>query len=112
MTCDLFLAACLTIYAGVISAADPGVLERVAARRIANEWGLSADWRGFDVLVAPADCGLLGRSGWLIANGDVYTAIAVDCEQRAHRGQMAERGLLADANVKGLNHMAAWLVLR
>lgn len=88
------------------------ILDDVAERRVLNEWGLSADWRGYDVLVAPADCRLLGRSGWLIANGDVYSAIAVDCENGDHAGQMAERGLLADASRRGLNHQRAWLVLR
>lgn len=101
----------MTVYGpGAISYTP--ILERVAERRVLNEWGLTDDWRGFDVLVAPSDCRLLGRSGWLIANGDVHSAIVVDCEQQAHRGQMAERGLLADASRRGLNHQRAWLILR
>lgn len=111
MPCELLLATCLTIH-GPGAIGYSAVLDDVAARRAYAGWGLTADYHGFDVLVAPADCRLLGKSGWLIANGDVYSAIAVDCEQRAHRGQMAERGLLADASVKGLNHQRGWLVLR
>lgn len=84
----------------------------MAERRVYAGWGLEADWTQYDVLIAPADCGLLGRSGWLIANGDVHSAIVVDCENGDHAGQMAERGLLADANRVGLAHKRAWLVLR
>lgn len=96
---------------GAISAADPGVLEKVAERRIANSWGLSSI-DGYDLLIAPADCALLGREGWLITNGNVYTSIVVDCENGEHRGQMAERGLLADANRRELAHKQGWLVLK
>lgn len=110
MACDLIVSACLIFGPGAISYS--AILDNVAERRVLNEWGLSGDWQGYDVLVAPADCRLLGRSGWLIANGDVYTTIAVDCENGDHRGQMAERGLLADGSLEGLNHKRAWLVLR
>lgn len=110
MPCDLLLAACLTIFGpGAISYS--AILDDVAERRINAGWGLS-EISGYEVLVAPADCNLLGRSGWLIANGDVYSAIVVDCEQKAHRGQMESRGLLVDASRVGLNHKEAWLVLR
>ena len=84
----------------------------MAERRITNGWGLTGDWHGYDILVAPADCGLLGRSGWLIADGRVMSAKVVDCEADIHAGQMAERGLLADANMKSLGHLKGWLVLR
>lgn len=97
---------------GFISSADPGVLEAVAERRVQANWGLSGDWTAYDVLVATADCRNLGRSGWLIANRNVYTSIVVDCENGEHRGQMAERGLLADANRRELAHKQGWLVLR
>jgi hypothetical protein len=97
---------------GYLSATDPGILEAVASRRVSNQWGLTGDYTAYDVLVAPADCGLLGRSGRLITNGNVYSVIAVDCEQKAHRGQMAERGLLADVNRAELVHKTGWLVLR
>ena len=111
MICELLLSACLTVIGpGAISYS--AILDDVAARREANEWGLSAGWREYTVLVATADCRQLGKSGWLIANGDVYTAIVIDCEQQAHRGQMAERGLLADASLEWLGHQAGWLVLR
>lgn len=39
-------------------------------------------------------------------------ALVVDCEQDAHSGQMAERGLLADTNREEMAHRRAWLVLR
>jgi len=100
------------ILQGVLSPADPGVLEAVAQRRIANEWGLTGDWQGYDVLVGVADCRLLNRRGWLIANGNVYSAIAVDCENGDHAGMMAERGLMADANIESLGHLKGWLVLK
>lgn len=99
------------ILAGVLSPADPGVLERVAETR-AVCFGQVEDWRDYEVLTAVQDCRLVGETGWLIANGDVYTAIVIDCEADVHRGQMAERGLMADANMESLGHLKGWLVLR
>lgn len=96
---------------GAISAADPGVLEAVADRRINAGWGLdSID--GYDLLIAPADCALLGRSGWLITNGNVYSSIVVDCQADVHAGIMESRGLLLDANRRELAHKQGWLVLK
>jgi hypothetical protein len=97
---------------GFVSYADPGVLEAVAERRVTNGWGLSGDWEGYDVLAAPASCKLLNRSGWLVAGGKVLTVKIVDCEQKAHAGQMAERGLLLDVNRWGLRGEKGWLVLK
>jgi hypothetical protein len=97
---------------GAISYAGPGVLERVAERRVLNDWGLSGDWTGYTVLVAPANCALLGRDGWLITSGSILSALSVDCEQAAHAGQMDERGLLLDTNQKGLTHQEGWLILK
>ena len=111
MTCDLFLAACVSISGPGAIGYSP-ILEQVAERRIANEWGLSADWREYEVLVATPNCKQLGKSGWLIAGGRVMTAKVVDCEADVHAGQMAERGLLVDASRRWLNHKAGWLVLR
>ena len=108
--CDLLLATCLTIYGpGAISYSV--VLERVAERRVEAGWSLSAGWQEYEVLVATADCRLLDRSGWLVVGDRILTAKVVDCEQQAHRGQMRQRGLLVDANVKDLNHQRAWLIL-
>ena len=90
----------------------PAALERVAERRYTNGWGLDTDWRGYDVLVAPADCSLLGRDGWLITGGEVHTALVVDCSQGKHKEAMMERGLLADVNRPELSRQKAWLVLR
>lgn len=111
MTCDLLLAVCLTIHGpGVISYTP--ILERVAERRVLNEWGLSADWREYDILVAPADCGLLGRSGWLITSEGIQSALVVDCAQEKHRQPMIDNGLLVDANMENLTHLKGWLVLK
>lgn len=88
------------------------VLEAVASRRLANHWGLTGDVADYDALVAPADCGLLDKSGWLITGGEIWTVKAVDCEASSHAGMMNERGLLADTNREELSHRRAWLVLR
>lgn len=96
---------------GTISYADPGVLEAVADRRIQAGWGLT-ELGDYDTLVAPADCALLGRSGWLIADGQVLSVLVVDCENGNHRGQMESRGLLLDVNRLDLAHHKGWLVLR
>jgi len=97
------------ILEGVLAPADPGVLERVANRRIV--WDSTfEEWRRYEVLVAPADCSLLGKSGWLITPERTYTAISVDCEKDTDKGQMNERGLMADANLDEVGQ--GWLVLR
>jgi len=86
-------------------------LEIVAERRSTNGWGLG-DYAGYEVLIAPADCSLLGRSGWLIANDDVYSAIVVDCSQQEHKQAMIDNGLLADVSMKSLSHKQGWIVLK
>ena len=95
---------------GALSAADPGVLERVAERRIRNEWGLDGLEAGA-VLIAPASCDLLGKRGWLIAGGEVHRVQVVDCENGNHAGEMAERGILADVSEPGLAHERGWVIL-
>ena len=94
---------------GALSAADPGVLERVAERRIRNGWGLDGPLTG--LLLATADCADLNKRGWLVAAGEVHRITIVDCEQAAHRGQMASRGLLADVSEPGLAHERGWVIL-
>jgi hypothetical protein len=42
----------------------------------------------------------------------VLTVKIVDCEQKAHAGQMAERGLLLDVNRLGLVGAEGWLILQ
>lgn len=112
------LSSTLTILGpGVLSGANPGVLERVAERRLSGSLPAAMTMHGvdpaeYDVLAAPANCNLLGRSGWLVAGGQVKTVLVVDCEAPQHRGQLAERGLLADVNVEELWHRRGWLVLR
>lgn len=88
-----------------------GNLEEVANRRIKNGWNLDSI-EGYEILVAPSDCNLLNRSGWLIVEGKIYSAIVVDCEQEKHRGQLEERGLLCDQNIKDLTHKESFLILR
>lgn len=102
-----------TVYGpGFISIADPGVLEYVAQRRVQAGWNLTGDWTAYDVLVAPSDCQLLDRDGWLIVDGKILTAKVTDCENGDHAGQMAERGLLLDTNRLDLAHKEGWLILR
>jgi len=97
---------------GVLAPADPGVLEDVAHRRTTYGWRLDKDYRQYEVLVAPANCDLINRSGWLWTGQERYTALVVDCEAGHHRGQMDRRGLLADVNCRELGHKRGWLVLR
>lgn len=68
------------------------------------------NWRDYEVLTAVEDCALVGHSGWLIVNGDIHTAIVIDCEADVHRGQMASRGLMADVNLDEVG--SGWLVLK
>ena len=97
---------------GSISLASPGVLEAVAQRRIAYGWGLSSIPED-TILVAPADCNLLGRRGWLVAGGEVLKALVVDCQADVHEGEMEGRGLLLDVNgPEGLDHKDGWLILQ
>lgn len=86
-------------------------LEPVADRRIRNGWGLESV-EGYDLLIAPADCALLGRDGWLFVGDEVYSVIVADCEADVHRGQMKERGLLVDTNDSRLVSEYGYLVLR
>lgn len=50
------LASELTILGpGTLATADPGVLEAVAERRLANGWTLTQDPAAYDVLVGVAE---------------------------------------------------------
>lgn len=95
---------------GAISYAGDGVLERVAERRVANGWGVSHIEPG-DILVAPADCGMLGKRGYLVTQGKVIPATVVDCEADVHSGRMKQDGLLLDSNQEELTHSTGWLIL-
>ena len=90
--------------------AHSNVLEQVAQTRIRYGFGLDSLEPGA-VLVAPADCKLLNRRGWLIAGGTIYRAQVVDCENGKHRGQMKRTNLLADVSIKELSHKEGWLIL-
>ena len=77
----------------------------MAQRRIA--WDSTfEEWRRYEVLVAPADCHLLGKSGWLITPEMTYTAIVVDC---ATLGE-SMNGIMADTNLDSVG--SGWLVLK
>lgn len=109
---SLVLAGELVILGpGVLAPADENVLETVARRRLENGWMLTKEPGNYEVLIGVADCNLLNKSGWIITD-DIHTALVVDCEASYHRGQMAERGLLADVNDRELGHKTAWAVLR
>lgn len=87
-------------------------LEEVAERRYLNEWGVSVDPRDFDVLLGVQDCAALGQEGWLIAGGNIYSALVVDCEGQNHRGEMDQHGLFADISQSALSHRCGYLILQ
>lgn len=58
------------------------------------------------MLTAVEDCGLVGETGWLITNGNVYTAIVIDCLQAKH----SMNGIMADTSLDEIGR--GWLVLR
>lgn len=108
----LLLSSVAIVGPGHLSYAGDGTLEAVAERRLRNGWGLTEDWRGYEVLVAPADCALMGRAGWLVVDGSTETALVVDCENSNHAGTLERRGLLGDTNQEELTHRRGWLVLK
>lgn len=81
------------------------MLEDVANRR-AVLFQQVTDWRDYQVLVAAADCRLLGRSGWFVGS-EIKSALVVDCAQAEHRADMVG---WVDANVG--ERKRGWLVLR
>lgn len=108
----LLLSSVAIIGPGHLSYAGDGTLEAVAKRRLRNGWGVTEDWRGYAVLVAPADCALMGRAGWLIVGGSTERALVVDCENGSHAGTLERRRLLADVNREELVHRRGWLILK
>ena len=101
----LILFELYLILTGVLSPADPGVLEQVAITRSAY-FGQVQHWRDFDTLVAVEDCNLLGHSGWLITSEMTCSAIVVDCMKRGDD----MNGIMADTTLDGIRE--GWLVLR
>ncbi len=98
---------------GYLSSANPGVLERVAEKRIRLGWGLSKiDISNYDALVATEDCNLIGRHGWLLTDDRTESILVVDCQNRDERPRMSEVNLLADINVEDLVHKKALLLLK
>jgi len=97
---------------GALAAADPLVLERVELNRLDHDWGLHQLCPAGAARIGVADCSLLGSRGLLLVEGvGSVPACVVDCEARRHAGQMAARGLVADVNLKALDHRRAWVVL-
>lgn len=89
----------------------PGYLSYAPLEQVVERRG----WEGteaFDVLLAPSDCNLLAKQGWLITESGIYTFVVVDCEAPEHQGQMDERRLLADVNDWDLVYEKAWFVIR
>ena len=112
MSLQLFLI----ILSGVLAAACPGVLEGVEARRLRNGWGLTEPARPGDVLLGLEDCGLLGKRGMVVVDGESHAAYVVDCQQAAHRmtQPMGKRGLVADIGgpmAEELNHRTATVMV-
>lgn len=72
-------------------------------------------WQGteaFDVLVAPANCNLMARQGYLVTNRGIFDAVVVDCQADEHAGQMEARGLLVDTNRRDLIGARGWFIVR
>lgn len=92
------------ILSGVLSPADPGVLEKVAQTR-STYFDQVHSYRSYDVLVAVEDCRLLERTGWLITDRGIHTCIVVDCSQEAH----SMNGIMADTNLRKRGN--GWLIL-
>lgn len=103
-TLELYL-----IYQGYIAPASPGVLEAVAERRAVYWQQIPANWHEYGVLVAVADCEMLGKSGWLAIGSEIKSALVVDCAQKRHAPLMIEERLI-DANLRERGE--GWLVLR
>lgn len=90
------------IHSGYLSYAN---LQAVVERK---GWQNTEDF----VLLAPADCGLMAKQGWLITESGIFLAVICDCEALEDAGQMAERRLLADTNRLDLVHEYAFFVVR
>jgi len=106
MLSKLFFIIILT---GTLSKANPGVLEKVAERRVQNEWGLTEITQ--DTLIAVEDCNLLGYEAIVKVDGKEHKSQIVDCEA-SHHNHMKERGLVADINNPDLVHKEAEVIIK
>ena len=89
----------------------PGAVSYAPLEMVVSNRG----WEGteaFEVLVAPADCRLLARQGWLVTESGTYSALVVDCESPEDEGDLKRQGLLLDANRLDLLSEEGWLILR
>lgn len=84
----------VVVLAGILSPADPLVLESVEIRRVRYGYGLTEFASPAMVRLALDDCQYLGSRGWLVVGGAGYPAYVVDCCEEA--GCLAGRGLVAD----------------
>jgi len=107
------LATATVIGPGALAPAEPGCLSRVEMTRLRHGYHLHELGGPGVVKVAVAECGHLGKRGWLVASGmGVMPAYVVDCEQAQHAGELEGNGLLADVQPGfGLGHRRAVLVL-
>lgn len=109
----LWLSSYSVIGPAYLSYAEPGVLERVAEKRIRLGWGLERlDMSRYDALVATEDCLFIGREGWLLTELSTDRVLVVDCQNRDEQPRMSDVNLLADINVKDLVHEKGVLLLR
>lgn len=99
----LWLQPELILGPGALSYAD---LDSVVARK---KW---LGTQAFDVLVAPPNCNLLARQGWLITESGVYSMVVVDCAPDKYKPLWDKRGLLVDTNRVDLVGEKAWMVIR
>lgn len=104
--CELLLSGLITCYGALGYAAS---LDDVAERRYNATWGrLSRDPASYQALLGVKDCELLGRTGWLIVDEEIYKAQIADCSQHDHPWPS---GYLGDVNLKALNYEQAYLIL-
>ena len=104
---NLALAGAILL-TGVLSPADPLVLEGVEERRVRYGWGLDRVAPANVVRLALEDCDLLGYTGY-IALDAYYPAVVVDC--CSIPGCLSANGLIADVNVQEMGHKEAIIIL-
>jgi len=107
----------IVILFGVMSYANPGVLETVAHNRAAGitDHQLRQNWYDYDILLATESCGYVNRTGTLyLEDGRRLSALVVDCQDPADiaEASLTSLGLLADGNMWSAVHQKAILVLR
>lgn len=54
----------------------------------------------------------MARQGWVVSKCGIFKVIVVDCEAPENKGQMEERGLLLDQNLKWAVGEQGWLIIQ